>query len=185
MHRIKAGLVMLALALLSAAACGDAVESPTAVRLEPAAAAGSSVAMRWGLASARFQQESVTSSAVISAAGGWLRAGDHYLEVRPGAVAAPTRFVMSLRAGEHFMVDLHAYRPNGRAVSAFPPNTVNLHMVYRDAVVAEGAAVAIGYITGETTGSPAIVPLRVDADPSLMLVSANLLHFSLYALIVD
>lgn len=185
MKRLRAALVILVAAGLSMAGCEAASDSPLAN--EPTTVApqySNAGGVNWGLARAQFRQQGEFTSAVIGPSGGWLRVGDNFLEVRAGAVASPTRFVMQQRDGDHFVLDLHAFRTNGQPVSAFPANTVFLYMTYRDAVLADGERFGIAYIPTEETAQ-SIVPLQVLNYPSWKLVRANLVHFSTYALIVD
>lgn len=186
MKRLKALLIMLAATGLAVTACDRVAESPMSVDARELAPQAGQQGVRWGLARAQFAQQGEYASAVISQNGGWLHVGDHYLEVRPGAVTQPTRFVMSTRDGENFVVDLHAFRPNGKPVSAFPANTVNLYMLYRDAEIPAGSQIGIGFVPPQAEITlETVVPQKVESFPSMMIVRTNLSHFSTYALIVD
>ena len=91
---------------------------------------------------------------------------------------------MTLREGEHFVLDLHAYRTNGQVVSTFPANKVFLYMTYQDAVVTAEDRFGIGYLPAEIPEG-GIEPQVVFHYPAYFAVGTNLTHFSTYALIVD
>jgi hypothetical protein len=177
MQRIRAVLVAMVLAAVTMTGCDSASDIMTTTDVVEQNGAGGA---KWGLARAQFAQQGEYTSAMINRDGGWLQVGDHYLEIRAGAVTGPTRFVMVLREGDNIVVDLHAYKPNGRVVSAFPANKVFLYMNYGSAAPPT-TNFAIGYLPNDQ----AIVPLPTDQYPDFSFVVSNLVHFSTYALIVD
>jgi hypothetical protein len=187
MMRIRAALVSILVAVSAGTGCDQIDEAPLAPATAEAYEAVSEMADSyggWELARARIRQEATKVTSVIGRDGGWLFMGDHILYVAEGAVSGPTRFEMEVRAGEHIMVDLHAYSMTGQPVRTFPPYKVYLYMNYREAELANPLDFGVGYLPLENENSP-IVPHRVWHFPLWTAVVANLTHFSTYALLID
>jgi hypothetical protein len=187
MMRIRATLAAMLLAVVAGTGCEQISETPMSadVVMQASVDNGNGQAKKaYRLARAQFEQAQQTVTQQIGKDGGWLNIGNHYLQVLPGAVNNPTRFTMTLRAGENFIVDLHAARPNGQVVSQFPAGKVYLYMTYQDAIVYPSDHFAIGYLP---TDSPegGIEPQTVIQYPQYNAVGTMLTHFSAYALLVD
>ena len=182
--RIRAGLVAIMVAALAGTGCDQIDNAPMSADMSVQASLDTDNRVSWGLAKAQFAQQGAYVSEMIGREGGWLNIGNHYLQILPGAVDSPTRFVMRQRAGENIILDLHAYSPNGRPVTAFPARSVYLYMTYEAAVPADGMHYGIGYLPAEHAAG-GIVPQIVIQYPQYFAVGTNLVHFSTYALIVD
>ena|SRR5688572_9996430 len=184
MKRMRAGLIAIMVAAMAGTGCEQIDNAPMSADMSVQASTDTDDRLKWGLAKAQFAQQGAYVSQMIGREGGWLNIGNHYLQIMPGAVDGPTRFVMQQRAGDNFILDLHAYRPNGRPVLAFPARSVYLYMTYEAAVAVEGMRYGIGYLPAEHAEG-GIVPLVVFHYPQYFAVGTNLTHFSTYALIVD
>jgi hypothetical protein len=188
MRRMKAALVAMIVGAATLTACDQASDITRPVDVSGTVVqqggAGDEETVKWGLARAALHQQGQYTSDVIGKEGGWLQVGTHYLYVAAGAVDSPTRFTMSLREGDNIVVELHAYKTNGKVVSAFPANTVFLYMTYTDAVIDALSTVGIGYLP-EVAGADPIVPMPSIVYPEYSVVGSNLTHFSTYGVIVD
>lgn len=184
MMRIRAALVAMLVAVTAGTGCDQIDNAPLSADMSVQSSVDNDNGRKLGLAKARHEQHSQSVEKNIGKDGGWLNIGNHYLQVQAGAVSSPTRFVMTLREGEHFVLDLHAYRKNGDVVSAFPANKVFLYMTYQDAIPTPDSRFGIGYLP-TATPEGGIEPQVVFHYPEYYAVGTNLTHFSTYALIVD
>lgn len=130
----------------------------------------------------REQQASEAASAVIGRDGGVVQLGAHRLIVPEGAVDHPTHFRMRLAGNGYVEVDLDASsyatggNDAGRRGFAKP---VTLQLSYEDADLARDSIdVVIAWVKPD--GS--LQPLQSTRDESGHTVSAELNHFSPYAL---
>jgi hypothetical protein len=184
MKRIRAALVAVMVAVTAGTGCDQIDNTPLATDLSLQASVGNGRKAGIRLAQAQTQQAAQTVTEQIGRDGGWISIGNHHLYVGPNAVNNPTRFVMTLREGEHFVIDLHAYRPNGNVVSTFPSGKVFLYMTYQEAVMEPSDRFGIGYLPTDTPEG-GIEPQYVFQYPQYNAVGTMLTHFSSYALIVD
>jgi hypothetical protein len=130
------------------------------------------------------QQASDAASAVIGRDGGVVQLGPHRLIVPQGAVDHPTRFSMHLAENGYVEVDLNAssYTTKGSKNDAGRrgfAKPVTLQLSYADAETAgELSDVVIAWVKPD--GS--LQPLQSTRDESRSMISADLNHFSPYAL---
>ena len=125
-----------------------------------------------------------TAVLVVDAGGGVLRAGGHMLIVPGNAVSQPTEFTMTVLPGLYIQVDLSARLVSDGAVVTRFASELQLKLDYRDGIVANDRRLAVAYLVDDTTlGRRQRMPGSVDAVGRF--VTAELTHFSTYAMIVD
>lgn len=126
------------------------------------------------------------ASAVIGSEGGSLTLGQHRLLVPASAVSYPTRFELSLAENEFVQVELRASSYTrgqagadvGRRGFSKP---VTLELSYADAASVTGTEMVIVWVRPD--GS--LQPIPSVRDTARNVVSAELSHFSPYALASD
>jgi hypothetical protein len=132
----------------------------------------------------RGQQSSNAASALIGRDGGMVQLGAHRLIVPAGAVDHPTRFSMRLADNGYVEVDLNAssYTAKGSKNDAGRrgfARPVTLRLSYEEADLADGSSdVVIAWVKPD--GS--LQPLQSTRDERAHTISAELNHFSPYAL---
>ncbi|HET8654551.1 MAG TPA: hypothetical protein VFL93_03475 [Longimicrobiaceae bacterium] len=129
---------------------------------------------------------STDAAAVIGPEGGVVELGSHRLIVPEGAVAHPTRFSMHLVDGGFVEVDLNAasssHGPKNDAGKRGFSRPVTLELGYDDAAAADTTGdLVIAWVQPDGT----LQPLRSTRDESQHVISAELQHFSPYALASD
>lgn len=112
---------------------------------------------------------------------GTLKVGEYVLLVPAGAVKTPTLFRMEVMTGSYIGVRLHAKDVSGRAVTRFR-TPLRLTMPYSEANTEEIDPTKLVIANIAEDGSARILEvLEASANPSELLVSGLIYHFSDYA----
>jgi hypothetical protein len=169
----------IAAALVSVSSCEDA-----AAPFTPATRQMATTAPVVSLATlVKPNPSDITVSAAINERGGRIVLGDHELVIPRRTVTGVTRFVMTQRAGEYLIFDLHAYAPDGTELHTFGAEP-QLKASYKALADVSSNHLAIAFLPdGSPTGEKQLVPSSV--SKTARVVSANLQHFSSYSVAIN